>query len=28
MAELWAVCKKADKLIKFGGGFYAGQIPL
>jgi nucleoside diphosphate kinase len=26
MSGLWAACKKADKLIKFGGGFYCGDI--
>jgi len=26
MAGLWAVGKKADKLVKFGGGFYCGDI--
>jgi len=26
MNELWAASKKAGNLVKFGGGFYAGQI--
>jgi len=26
MDAKWAACKKAGKLVKFGGGFYAGQI--
>jgi nucleoside diphosphate kinase len=26
MAKLWAGCKKAGKLVKFGGGFYCGEI--
>jgi len=24
--DAWAVCKKANKLVKFGGGFYCGLI--
>lgn len=27
MDKKWAVAKKAGKLVKFGGGFYAGEIP-
>jgi len=26
MDELWAQCKKANNLVKFGGGFYCGKI--
>lgn len=26
--EMWATCKKEKKLIKFGGGFYCGKLPL
>jgi nucleoside diphosphate kinase len=26
MAELWAKAKKENKLVKFGGGFYCGEI--
>eukprot|EP00929_Paragymnodinium_shiwhaense_P040554 TRINITY_DN2115_c0_g1_i1.p1 TRINITY_DN2115_c0_g1~~TRINITY_DN2115_c0_g1_i1.p1 ORF type:complete len:574 (-),score=212.98 TRINITY_DN2115_c0_g1_i1:356-2077(-) len=26
MDKEWAACKKADKLIKFGGGFYCGDL--
>ena len=26
MNTLWAAAKKAGNLVKFGGGFYAGQI--
>merc|ERR1711966_575893 len=25
---MWAAAKKAGKLVKFGGGFYAGELPL
>eukprot|EP00929_Paragymnodinium_shiwhaense_P012574 TRINITY_DN1198_c0_g2_i1.p2 TRINITY_DN1198_c0_g2~~TRINITY_DN1198_c0_g2_i1.p2 ORF type:complete len:575 (-),score=237.73 TRINITY_DN1198_c0_g2_i1:268-1992(-) len=28
MDKQWAACKKADKLIKFGGGFYCGDISI
>jgi len=28
MDKTWATCKKEGNLIKFGGGFYAGKIPL
>jgi nucleoside diphosphate kinase len=28
MDTQWGVCKKADKLIKFGGGFYCGLIEI
>jgi nucleoside diphosphate kinase len=28
MDRQWAICKKAKKLIKFGGGFYCGSIEL
>eukprot|EP00929_Paragymnodinium_shiwhaense_P012571 TRINITY_DN1198_c0_g1_i4.p1 TRINITY_DN1198_c0_g1~~TRINITY_DN1198_c0_g1_i4.p1 ORF type:complete len:574 (-),score=231.09 TRINITY_DN1198_c0_g1_i4:222-1943(-) len=28
MDKQWAVCKKADKLIKFGGGFYCGDMTI
>lgn len=24
--KLWGACKKADKLVKFGGGFYCGEV--
>lgn len=23
---MWAECKKAKKLLKFGGGFYVGEL--
>jgi len=26
MNKLWAECKKANKLVKFGGGFYCGDV--
>ena len=28
MDKRWAAAKKAGNLVKFGGGFYAGQLPL
>lgn len=28
MDKQWGVCKKAKKLIKFGGGFYCGLIEI
>jgi len=27
MDKTWALAKKSDNLVKFGGGFYAGKIP-
>jgi len=26
LAKLWAGCKKSGKLVKFGGGFYCGEV--
>jgi nucleoside diphosphate kinase len=26
MNKIWAAAKKADKLVKFGGGFYCGEV--
>jgi len=26
--KMWGECKKADKMIKFGGGFYCGKLEL
>jgi hypothetical protein len=28
MDKQWGICKKADKLIKFGGGFYCGLVEI
>ena len=28
MDKKWAEAKKAGNLVKFGGGFYAGKIPM
>lgn len=28
MSSLWSACKKADKLVKFGGGFYCGLVEM
>ena len=28
MDKLWAGAKKGGNLVKFGGGFYAGKIPM
>jgi len=28
MDKQWGICKKADKLVKFGGGFYCGLIEI
>lgn len=28
MDSQWGVCKKAKKLVKFGGGFYCGSVHL
>ena len=28
MDKVWAKAKKADHLVKFGGGFYAGKVEL
>ena len=28
MDKTWATAKKAGDLVKFGGGFYAGKIPM
>merc|ERR1712070_1299405 len=28
MDKVWASAKKAGNLVKFGGGFYAGKIPV
>merc|ERR1719251_817947 len=28
LAKAWGVCKKANKLVKFGGGFYCGLVEM
>jgi len=28
LAKAWGVCKKANKLVKFGGGFYCGLVDM
>ena len=28
MDSVWGAAKKAGDLVKFGGGFYAGRIPV